>query len=352
LDDGDFSVEGNFELDRFVPSRVDLQLTTHILPIIIPDVMEMQINANLKMAGTPEQSRLSGAILLLEGRYSQDVKFSLIDAADKMDNRHRQNTFRSQSLEYGLPFFNHLSLDLDLTSRNPFVVDNNLALLHIQPILHIQGSVTDPVATGRIEVTEGTISYRDTDFEVKEGAITFINPYRNEPSVSIQAESQVRHWLITLAISGQPENLDIRLTSNPREKHIDILSLLAVGKTTQELVASKDGTTWSPEEMLTNLVAGELGKQLKAETGLDTMELEYRQGDTKAEETDKIKVTVGKELSRRLTVKYGVDMGRKSSKVVQQSTAIYKLLENLSLKAYQDTAGIFGGEVRYRLEFR
>ena len=352
LDDGDFSVEGNFELERFVPSSVDLRLITHILPIIIPDVMEMQINADLKITGTPEQSRLSGDILLLEGRYFQDVKFSLIDAAGKLGNRKRQSAFRSQSRERSLPFFNHLSLDIDLTNRNPFVVDNNLALLHIKPILHIQGSVTDPVATGRIEVTKGTISYRDTDFKVKEGVITFINPYRNEPRVSIQAESQVRHWLITLAISGQPENLDIRLTSNPREENIDILSLLAVGKTTQELLANTGGTTRSPEEILTNLVAGKLGKQLKTETGLDTVELEYRQSGTEAEKTDELKVTLGKELSRRLTVKYGVDMERKSSRVVQQSTAIYKLLENLSLKAYQDTAGIFGGEVRYRLEFR
>ena len=80
------------------------------------------------------------------------------------------------------------------------------------------------------------------------------------------------------------------------------------------------------------------------------MEVQYRKNGTKAESEEEIKVTVGKELSRRLTVKYGVE--NKSGIVVQQSTAIYKLMENLSINGFQDTGGDFGGEMRYRLEFR
>ncbi|MFP4571584.1 MAG: translocation/assembly module TamB domain-containing protein, partial [Desulfobacterales bacterium] len=63
-----------------------------------------------------------------------------------------------------------------------------------------------------------------------------------------------------------------------------------------------------------------------------------------------VRVTVGKELSRRLTVKYGVE--RKSGEMVRQTTGIYRLLENLTANAYHDNEGSFGGEMRYRLEFR
>jgi hypothetical protein len=80
------------------------------------------------------------------------------------------------------------------------------------------------------------------------------------------------------------------------------------------------------------------------------VEVEYRRNATEAEESEQMQVTLGKELSRRLTVKYGVE--RKSGELVQQSTGIYKLLENLSVNAFQDTEGDFGGEMRYRLEFR
>jgi hypothetical protein len=45
-------------------------------------------------------------------------------------------------------------------------------------------------------------------------------------------------------------------------------------------------------------------------------------------------------------------MKNKSGVVVQQSTAIYKLFENLSVNTFQDTEGDFGGEMLYRREFR
>ena len=63
-----------------------------------------------------------------------------------------------------------------------------------------------------------------------------------------------------------------------------------------------------------------------------------------------LNVTVGKELSRQVTVKYGVDI--RNGETVQRMTTDYKLLENLLMSGFQDTGGDFGGELKYRLEFR
>jgi translocation and assembly module TamB len=86
--------------------------------------------------------------------------------------------------------------------------------------------------------------------------IDFVDPYRIRPEVDIRAESQVRQWLITLTITGSPENLDFQLSSNPSEEHSDIVSLLATGKTTREMGDSGGGS--SPEQMLGRLVTGTL----------------------------------------------------------------------------------------------
>ncbi len=350
LEGGGFSLDGLVELDHFVPKQADLQLTANALPLNIPDILEMKLNADLQMSGTPSQALLSGEIVLLEGLYFRDINLSLLDTVGEITKRRRQRAPGSTKQGLGLPFLENLSLDLFLESRNPMMVDNNLALLHIRPELRIQGSGNTPLVTGRAKVTQGTITYRNTEFEVERGVVDFINPYRIEPTVDIQAQSQVRRWTITLSVSGSPDNMDFKLTSEPPLEDADIISLLAVGKTTQEMASGEGGASQSPQEMLANLVAGELEKQVKAGTGLDIVELEYRQNGDAEEAEDEVRVTVGKELSRRLTVKYGVE--RKAGIVVQQSTAIYKLLESLSVNAYQDTEGAFGGEMRYRLEFR
>ena len=350
LDTGKFSLEGKIDIENFAPKQANLNLIAQTLPFEIDGMLEMQINSDLRISGTPDKSSLSGSIELLDGHYYKDVNLSLIDTVGEISKRKRQTAPRTETAGIDLPFLRNLSLDVSLSSRNPFAVDNNIALLSIIPALRIRGDANNPMISGRAKVTEGTITYRDTEFEIKKGVVDFVNPYRIDPSVDIQAESRIRQWTITMAVSGTSENLDFKFSSNPPEEDADILSLLLVGKTTREMAAGSGGDAQSPEEMLANLVAGKLAGQVKEATGLDIVELEYKKNGSEAQSAGEVKVTVGKELSRRLTVKYGVE--NKSGIVVQQSTAIYKLFENLSVNAFQDTQGDFGGEMLYRKEFR
>ncbi len=349
LDDGKFSINGKAGLENFSPVSADFDIRASGLPVLIPDMMEMRLDSELKLSGTPDNSLLSGEIMLIEGLYFKDVNMSLAKQAGEIGKRRRSSPARTQIRMPDLQFLRNLSLDISVGHRNPFMVDNNLALLAIRPQLTVGGSAENPVITGRAEIPEGTVAYRNTEFEVTKGVVDFIDPYRIEPEVDIRAQSEVREWTITLAITGNPENLDFRLSSNPAEEDADILSLLATGKTTREMAGSSGGGT-GPERMLANLVGGRLEKQVKEGTGLDIVEVEYSNTGRESEAEQEVRVTVGKELSRRLTVKYGVE--RRSGEMVQQSTGIYRLLENLSANAYQDSAGSFGGEMRYRLEFR
>jgi len=161
--------------------------------------------------------------------------------------------------------------------------------------------------------------------------------------------SHVRRWTINLEISGTPDDLAFHLTSNPPEEHADILSLLLLGQTTREMTEGTGPAGPSPEEMLVNLLAGRLEEDLRAGTGLDIIEFEYTRSEP-GETEPGVRVTVGKELSRRLLVTYGLE--RRSGETVHQQTAIYRLLEFMSLSAFQDTAGTYGGEMQFRLEYR
>ncbi len=269
---------------------------------------------------------------------------------------------RQETVFIDAPFVRNLKLDVAIGYRSPLVVDNNLALLNLKPELRLGGTLARPLINGRAEVSQGTITYRDTEFTVKKGVVDFVNPYRIEPSLDIRAVSVIREYNILLTISGTPANLDFKLSSDPFLEDADILSLLLLGKTTAEF--GQGGSAGrSPEEMLANLVAGRLARDIEKTTGLEVA-VEYGGAaetqspiGTNGENTgsgaasgENVKVSVGKELSRRLAVKYGVE--RKSGEVVQERTAIYKLLENLSVNAFQDTEGTFGGELNFRLEFR
>ena len=68
------------------------------------------------------------------------------------------------------------------------------------------------------------------------------------------------------------------------------------------------------------------------------------------DESDTVKVTVGKDLTERLSVKYTIGSGGEGYD--QRAATEYKLLEHILLGGFQDIKGSYGGEIIFRFVFR
>lgn len=346
LDTGTFELTGRLDLEAFKPKRLDARLTADALPLAVPDTLDVLLNADLRLSGTPDNSILRGTLTLIEGLYYKDVNLSPLQTL-----KHKPSPAAAAPRTYPYPFLENLALDVAVKHRNAFLVDNNLASLEIIPDLRIGGTLERSVVDGRIQVPSGTVTYYHRNFTVNKGVVDFVNPYRIEPLVNLESETSVRRWTICLKVSGTPENLKFKLASEPQETDQDILSLLLVGKTTSELIADEGGSSTSPKQMVAQLVVGSLVEEVKKTTGVDVLEVEVSGKDSNGEAADtQIKVTVGKELSRRLMIKYATEA--QSGKVVHRTEAEYRLLEHFLLTVFQDNQGVFGGALSYRLEFR
>jgi translocation and assembly module TamB len=344
LGTGRFELSGEGNLHRYRLSNFGLKLKADNLPITLPDLLDVRLSSELDARGSQEKSLVKGNVTILEGRYIKDVRLNPIESIDQA-----LRTTPVETTKTPWPIFDNMALDCKISYKTPFVVDNNIALLTIKPDLYVGGTVNRPVVTGRAEVGSGTIYFRRNEFNVKKGVLDFINPYKIEPTIDIQGDVKIREWTVSLNVSGTLENLKFNLSSDPSESEQDILSLLIAGKTTRELIAGQGGSSLSPKQMLADVLAENAQKEIKSATGLDIVALEYNGAKT-AEESDEVKVTVGKELSKRVTVKYGVQT--KSAKVIQKVITEYKLLETLLMNAFEDNDGNYGAEIQFRLEFR
>lgn len=340
LDGGLFVLTGKMDMDHFRPKTLHAQLKADAVPFRLPDTLDLLLNTDLHMEGTWEKAAVRGDVVLLEGTYYKDVRLSFLPEGT---GRKRRYTPPAHSAH---PFFRSTSLDVSIKRRDALIVDNNLAYLEINPDLRIVGTLENPVIQGRAAVESGTIQYRKKTFEVKKGFVDFSNPYETEAYIDIEAETTVRHWNIVIALAGTPDALSLKLTSVPPEEEGDILSLLLVGRTTRELIAGEGGAGKSPAQMLAEAMAGTLSDDIKEATGLDTLEVEVGAENGQ----DAFRVTVGKDLSRRLSVKYVTES--KEGNIVERAVAEYRFLENILFSGSQDTEGVFGGEIKYRLEFR
>jgi autotransporter translocation and assembly factor TamB len=347
LDTGSFRADGSVGLDRFVPQRLELDLNMQSLPLEIEDTLAVLLNGDITITGIDRTLDAKGDIVVLEGLYYKDVKVSLLQVTSAAATRQRPAVPERQALV--IPYFDTVNLDLSIGYRQPFAVENNLAQLAINPDLRIRGTLANPIISGRAQVREGTVNFRKTTFDVQKGVIDFANPYRTEADIDIQSQAEIRSWRIYLGLKGTLDNLDISLSSVPSETEADILSLILFGRTASELTAGEGGGQQTTGQIMAEMIADNLGVDIKKSTGLDILQVETTEGSDQESENG-VKVTVGKNLSDRMTVKYAVET--KDGETVQRAITEYKLLEHILISGFQDKRGVYGSELAFRIEFR
>jgi len=353
LDTGKLELGGQIALARFQPVNADITLSATALPIKAPNSMDMLLNAKFRLSGEPEKAALQGETVIVEGRYYRNVNLNLLNMLQGVKEKKREVAeIRQNRPQFNQPFLKNLNLDVSVKRRNPFMVENNIAKLEIHPDLRIHGTLNAPLVSGRAEVPTGTITYQKRSFELKRGYIDFLNPYKIEPTLDIEGKADIRKWTVYLKVSGTPDNLNFKLTSTPAEEHGDILSLLLIGKTPRELIEKEGGNSQAPGQILAQMISETFGEDLKKATGLDIFQVDFDDQNAKNGKngSNSVKLTVGKEISRRMVVKYAVES--KDGETIQKAIAEYKFLENILMSAFQNSKGGFGGELQFRLEFR
>lgn len=343
LDEGRFNLDGQMQLKKWQPVGGRLTLNAHTLPLQWPDTMDVVLNGHLTFKAAPQTPSLSGQLTLLEGSYYKDVKLNLLSTFT------RKKRAVPVPSTYSVPGrLGKTSLNVTVTHRYPLLVDNNLANLQIAPDFKISGTLDRPILSGRAQVVEGEVIFRRKSFEVKQGVVDFINPYKIEPNLDIAAEADIRQWRVSLSLSGPPDQLLFELSSDPAESETDILSLILLGRTSRELTNGEGGSGQTTQQMLASLIATAWGEDVKKQTGMDILEVETGAGEDQ-ESADRMQVTVGKRLSRRLTVKYEVESA--GEELVQRAISEYRFLEHLLASGFQDSQGGYGGELVFRIEF-
>ncbi|MDX9963249.1 translocation/assembly module TamB domain-containing protein [Desulfobacter postgatei] len=340
LGDGKITLAGHAELKNGMPDKFKLNLDAVQVPVDLPDTLEMTLNSQLTWAGTMDNSEITGPIDIFEGTYYKNVDLSLISIA-----AHTTQKSRPKVREPGPDFLKTIGLNIYVTRREAIAVDNNLATMTISPNLSVRGTLYAPSLDGRAVVDEGVINFQEAQFEITEGSIDFINPYKIEPEITLVSKTTISDYTITLSVSGTPDDLALNFSSDPDATDADILSLIAFGKTTEEIGADSDDGSMSTA-VIAKMILDSLSEKIKDTTGLSDVSFSM---DHEGDQTS-VHVGFGADLSRQLSVSYGIDIS--DGGTVQTVTTYYKLLEHLLLSSFQDTSGKLGGELRYRLEFR
>jgi len=230
---------------------------------------------------------------------------------------------------------------------------NDLARVEARLDLDIGGRFGNPTITGRIEVGTGTLSFQGTRYRITSGSVDFVDPIRVEPVINVQAETERREYRIILGINGRRDNMRLEMRSEPPLPQLEIVSLIAGGRTREELAENQpDGLVPSSEQLFRSGAATILTDLLQSRVGsrfglLDRFRIDpFLVG---AENNPVARVTISEQITRDLTITYSQDLTSNRQQIIQIE---YFLNSDTSFIASRDEAGAVGLDIKLRKRFQ
>jgi autotransporter translocation and assembly factor TamB len=337
---GDFHIKGKIRL-MHGPA---LSWSMHEVGLTFPQWLEERVSGKGTVQGTWHDLTVSGNIDVLSALYDKKIELT------ELIPWFKEQIAAAPSIG---PPGTIVRLDLRIHAPDGVFIDNNFAKAEMSADLRISGTAASPSLDGKIEVLSGEVTVGSRVFTITGGSVVFQNGERINPVLNLNAESRISStdadYTVRVAVSGTAENPRVQFSSDePSLSQNDVLSLVALGRTTRE---QPRDTGISVGNVL-SLLPSEYTGPVRTLFRVDRFEVDpaYVRNTGSIEP----RVTIGKDLTDRITAlassSFGVD-ARNTMQLEYRVTGRISLLGTWE-SASQSQAGAFGGDIKFRYEFR
>ena len=183
--------------------------------------------------------------------------------------------------------------------------------------------------TGELKARQGSVRLLRRRFEVTKGTVTFFGGEVIAPEIDIEAETEVNTTTVTIHLTGSVVEPRLEFKSDPVLEQGDIVSLLVIGRTSDELTSGERSLVGDQARTVAaNYVSRELEAQLGSELGLDLVEI-----DTGGEQD---RVSVGKYVTSRTLLRVYQQFGTETGGGI---TVEYALTDDFDLQVTAEDDG-------------
>jgi translocation and assembly module TamB len=318
-----------------------------------PEDVRTTADADLEIRGSLERGQIvEGLVSVRRAEYTEDI-----DIADLIDRR------RELTIEEGVANSGALgqtTLDLQIEGRDSLVVRNNLGDIVGSVSLRARGPADDPVISGRITATRGTLNFRNNRFDIQR-AIIDLPPRRGaDPVINIVAEGEIRGYRVLVTPSGPISQLQVTLRSDPPLPQADVVSLITTGDLSSgdqsASILGQSGVGTATSLLTESLINAPVRRATDKLFGLNRFEIDpLIVGRGGASPTARL--TVGRQINRNLSVTYSTNVTGEQNQVLAVQ---YRVSDRLSFVAqYQQGSqntlrtqnNDFSFEVRFRKRY-
>lgn len=296
------------------------------------------LDTNLQLTGTPKSARLTGRVLI--NRLSLTKEFDLLTIADQLTAPAPPSPSNS--------FESHLRLDVGVQSTEELSLASSKLSMQGSANLRMGGTAATPVIVGRAVVNAGEVYFRGQRYQVQQGVFDFIDPYRTEPTVNLTLSTNIDQYDLTMNLVGPMDRLRIHYSSVPPLPPVDIINLLATGRTATEQAATAGSVsnTMGAESILAQGLSSAVSSRIERLVGISNLQIDPLLGGSNSEPGARL--AIQQRVTRNLSFTYATDVRTTGREVIQVE---YRLTRRWSLSLTRDEYGTYGIDVRGRKTF-
>ncbi|MBI4460398.1 MAG: translocation/assembly module TamB domain-containing protein, partial [Acidobacteria bacterium] len=306
-----------------------------------PAGVSTTVNGRLTLSGVPESSLLSGRLTIVRENVSPgfDLMAALLRARDEPETVIQSEFLRNMRLDVELVSAADIRLETGMTRNLQADVD-----------LQLQGTVENPILLGRIGILQGELFFAGKRYNVSRGEVSFVNPVRIEPLLSLTVEAQVQQYDISLDFTGPPERLTVSYRSDPPLPTGDILSLLVAGSSRQtaaEPSAIQTMPQIGAESLLSQALSAQIGGRLDRIFGAGRVRVDPQLAGFG--QPANASVTLEQQITNNFTILYVTDVTSTRRQIIQGE---WTITPRYSLGVIRDENGLIGINLQLKLRFR
>jgi translocation and assembly module TamB len=348
---GRVSITGGALLAGLTVSRFLFNIHGDEVTVPFPENFRTTADLDLEIRGSAREQLIGGVVNVRRTEYTQDIEL-----ADLINFRREESIEEGGELELTRAA---LFSDLRVEGRNALVVRNNLADLTGSVSLQVNGPVKDPVISGRITATSGTLNFRNDRYEITR-ALMDLPPQRGaDPIINIQGESQIRGYRVTVGLNGPLSQPQAIVSSEPALPQADVVSLITTGQLssgdTSTSILSQSGLGTATSLLTDALINAPAQRATSRIFGLSRFEINPVIGNSGS--TPAARLTVGKRINKDLSVTYSTNVTSDPNQILAVE---YRVSDRLFFIAQYEQASTrklttrnnnFSFEIRFRRRF-
>ena len=315
--------------------KYDLALAGNGIRMLYPEGARTGVGMNIAMTGTTDSGLVHGTVRIEQLSFTPDFDLS---------NFMGQFGGGAATPPPTGGLMDNLKLDVGVQTTNGLNLVSRQLSLQGTANLRVTGTAAAPVILGRVNLGGGDLIFNGNRYVLQGGTIDFVNPSETQPVLNVGVNTTIQQYNIQMRFWGPADHLHTTYASDPALPPVDIINLIAFGKTTEAASANPNPPGMlGAESKVASTVSSQATSRIAKAAGISQLSIDPVLGGNG--QNPGARFAIQQRVTSKIFVDFSTDVTSTQNQVIKLE---YHHTPKVSINGSRDQNGGFGVDARIK----